>query len=219
MNSQGKLALAGGGGAQDSRLIDEVFAGWTGAEGKMLYLPLALKGMRPFAECLKWVQAVFQPFDLMRIEMWEDLTHHQADELFMFTSIYIGGGNTYSLLGQLRESGFDQHLVEYIHQGGVVYGGSAGAAILGRDIQTVEHIDHNQIGLTETRGLNLMDNHAVWVHYQPEDDDLIEAYLQKSGHTVLALSERAGVVLEKGEMRSVGFEPACLFDRRGKHPL
>ena len=216
---KGKIALAGGGNEKDSRLIDEVFASWIEPDRKILYLPLALRGARAYDECLKWIKATFLPLHITNIEMWTDLSEHQADELFEFAAVYIGGGNTYSLLAQFLESGFDHHLVEYCSHSGVIYGGSAGAALLGKDIRTVNHIDHNHIGLTETKGLNLANNQAVWVHYQPQDDELIYEYQGKYNQSVLALSERSGVVLDNSRMYSAGFDPAYRFDWQGKHRI
>jgi dipeptidase E len=215
----GKIALAGGGSEEDSRRIDKVFTSWIKPNGKILYLPLALRGIRRFDECLDWIKATFLPLNIINIEMWRDLSEHQGDELFEFAAIYIGGGNTYSLLAQLLESGFDRHLVKYASHGGVIYGGSAGAALLGKDIRTVSHIDHNNIGLTETKGLNLVKDYAVWVHYQSQDDELIYEYQGKYNQSVLSISERAGVILDHSELYSVGFESAYQFDRQGKHTI
>jgi len=48
-----RLMLAGGGDAQDSRPLDEVFAAWIGPRGRMLYLPVALEGSgRSYDACL-----------------------------------------------------------------------------------------------------------------------------------------------------------------------
>jgi dipeptidase E len=216
---QSKIVLAGGGSEKDSRLIDEAFASWITPNQKILYLPLALHGIRPYNECLKWISTTFSPLNITNIEMWTDLSEHQSNELFEFAAVYIGGGNTYLLLRQLLESGFHHHLIEYVSHGGIIYGGSAGAAILGKDIRTVEHIDHNNIGLVETKGLNLAENHAVWVHYQPQDDELIFEFQDKYNHPVLAISERAGIVVDNSEINAVGFDSAYQFDRQGKHRL
>jgi dipeptidase E len=215
----GKIALAGGGSEKDSRRIDEVFASWIAPNRKILYLPLALRGVRPLNECLKWFKSAFLPLNLTNIEMWTDLSEHPGDELFEFAAVYIGGGNTYSLLAQFLESGFDHCLVTYLSDGGVIYGGSAGAALLGKDIRTVIHLDHNNIGLTETRGLNLARSHAVWVHYQPQDDVLISEYQARYNQSVLGISERAGVVLDNSGMYSAGFDSAYRFDEQGKHEI
>lgn len=216
---QEKIALAGGGSAKDSRRIDEVFASWIAPNARILYLPIALRGIRPFDECLKWIRTTFLPLNITNVEMWTDLSEHQGNELFEFAAVYIGGGNTYSLLAQFLESGFDRHLAEFASHGGVIYGGSAGAALLGEDIRTVSHIDDNSIGLNETRGLNLVKGFAVWVHYQPQDDELIYEYQGKYNQSVLAISERSGVVFENSEMYSVGYESAFRFDRQGKQKM
>ena len=216
MQPQMKIALGGGGGASDSRLLDEIFAAWIGTQGKLLYLPCALRGIRPFESCLEWITTTFAPLNVTQITMWTDLSEHQARDLDQFDAVYIGGGNTFALLAELRKSGFENHLSEYVRRGKAIYGGSAGAAVLGRDIRTVNYLDRNEIGLVETKGLDLAGGYAIWVHYQPQDDNMIDAYVRQYEQPVLALSERSGIVIERENMRAVGFEPAYRFDRHGK---
>jgi dipeptidase E len=216
MQPRMKVALAGGGGAADSRLLDEVFATWLGPQGKLLYLPCALRGIRPFQSCLEWIAVTFASLNVTNITMWTDMSEHQASELDQFDAVYIGGGNTFALLAELRKSGFEDHLSKYACRGKAIYGGSAGAAVLGRDIRTVNYLDRNEVGLVETQGLDLAEGHAIWVHYQPQDDNLINAYVHQYQQPVLALSESSGIVIEQQHMRTVGFEPAYRFDGQGK---
>jgi dipeptidase E len=113
-------------------------------------------------------------------------------------------------------SGFDRHLKAYASAGGVLYGGSAGAVILGRDIRIVSQMDHNHIGLIEVNCLNLANEYAVYPHYEPRADPFIEEFTEKYQQPVLGISERSGVVLEGDQMYTMGFEPAYRFDQHGK---
>jgi dipeptidase E len=182
----------------------------------LLYLPCALRGIRSFKSCLEWITGTFASFNITNITMWTDLSEHQVSELDQFDAVYIGGGNTFALLAELRKSGFENYLIEYAYCGKAIYGGSAGAAVLGRDIRTVNYLDRNEVGLSETNGLDLAAGHAIWVHYQPQDDNLIDQYVRQYGQPVIALSERSGIVIEYEGMRSVGFEPTYRFDGQGK---
>ena len=216
MQPQMRVALGGGGGASDSRLLDEVFTAWIGPQSKLLYLPCALRGIRSFESCLEWITVTFASFNVTDITMWTDLSEHWGSELEQFDAVYIGGGNTFGLLAELRKSGFDRYLREFACRGKAIYGGSAGAAVLGRDIRTVNYLDQNEVGLVDMKGLDLAESHAIWVHYQPQDDHLIDAYMKQYHQPVIALSERSGVVLERGSLRSVGFERAYRFDEANK---
>jgi len=219
METHPKIALAGGGGAEDSRLLDEVFASWLGPRGRLLYWPIALGGLRPFQACFDWIRALFLPLNITDITMWTNLSEHRAGDLEAFDAVYIGGGNTYYLLSQLVESGFDRSLKAYLAEGRAIYGGSAGAAVLGKDIQTVCHLDSNDIRLGNTSGLNLADDHDIWVHYQANDDAMIEAYVREHQRPVLAISERAGIVIESAKIRAAGFESAYRFDGQTKQVI
>jgi dipeptidase E len=215
-----RVILAGGGDARDSRPLDALFAAWTGPRGRMLYLPVAMKGSRhSYESCLAWIRSVFTPLGVLNIEMWTDLGEHDVDELAAFASVYLGGGNTFGLLAQLKDSGFDAGLAQFARQGGAIYGGSAGAIVLGRDIMPCAHLDRNEVGLIETEGLDLVAGHDVWCHYQADDDAGIGEYIQKRGFPVLAISETAGIALQAGQFASAGYKPAYRFDENGKCEL
>ncbi|MBM7703632.1 peptidase E [Bacillus iocasae] len=48
--------------------------------------------------------------------MWTNLESKSLSDLSQFSSIYIGGGNTFHLLNILRKTGFDELLKAYINQ-------------------------------------------------------------------------------------------------------
>lgn len=211
-----RIIAAGGGGAEDSRLLDEKFAAWLGEQGRLLYLPIAMDGVRrAYHECLAWLESVFEPHGICNITMCTELDASLNRELASFHGIYIGGGNTFRLARLLRQTGFDQALVRFARMGGAIYGGSAGAILLGSDLATAAHLDANETGLTDFSGLDLLEGYAIWCHYQPQDDLLIEAYLSQRGRPLLALSESAGVCLEGGRLFSCGYEAVRVYRRGG----
>jgi dipeptidase E len=219
--TQRRLILAGGGRAEDSRLLDERFAEWIGPAGRMLYLPIAMNGQRPYtyAQCLDWVSSVYHPLGVTNIEMWTSLADKDHSELDSFDAVFIGGGNTFRLLYLVRQSGFDQALTHFVVQGGAIQGGSAGASLLGRDIMTCAHLDTNAIGIADTAGLDLVSGYAIWCHYRPEDDERIVAYIEQYGFPVLALSERSGLQVDGEHLSAIGFKPLVQFTPRGRHVI
>ncbi len=204
--------LAGGGDAPDSVPLDEIFAGWLGQRGRLLYLPLAAAPKTDgYAQHRAWIDAVFAPLGVSVIQMWTDLTAREPAELEDFGGVYIGGGNTFTLLHLLRASGFDRALKHFALNGGAVYGGSAGAILLGADIASCERDDPNTVGLTDTRGLDLLAGHDLWCHYRPDQQEQVQAYSHHSGRPLYALPERGGLCAQGGVIRSVGFEPCQTF--------
>ena len=215
-----RLMLAGGGDATDSLPLDETFAGWTRSAhggGRMLFLPVAMDGGEAAYETsLRWVESVFGPLGISDIEMWEDLGAPGRRPLSDFSSVYVSGGNTFRLLDLVRSSGFGPELVGFARRGGAVYGGSAGAILLGKDIGTCARMDPNDVGLEDTRGLDLVSGHDIWCHYEPADDALIREYVAERRTPVLALSERSGLRVEGERVVAWGREPAFKFSTQGK---
>lgn len=212
-----RIIAAGGGSAEDERPLLKLFADWTGSEGKVLFLPIAQAGMgRSLDGCLAWGKATLGTVGITDITLWTDLSSENHLSLTDFNSIFIGGGNTFFLLDQVRKSGFDAALTQFAAQGGVIYGGSAGAILLGQDILTCAHLDENRVGLDDSHGLNLISGFCVWCHYQPEDDKRIAEYIARNGWPVLALSERSGVSVNGVDLTAQGYEPTYVFTAEGK---
>jgi dipeptidase E len=189
-----------------------MFARHIPAHRPLLYLPIAMNPqVRPCEACLAWLRSVFVPLGVDNIAMWTDVAGKADVELASYAGVYIGGGNTFKLLHLLKSTGFAAPLGRFIERGGIVYGGSAGAIILGRDIMTAAHLDANDVGLQDTTGLDLLRGYAVWCHYRPSDDDSIAAYIAQSAFPFIALSERAGVWMGEDRVMALGYEPTVIF--------
>lgn len=207
-----RIIVAGGGNATDSLPLDELLARWTGKAGRLLYLPVALAGMgKSYADCLEWITSALNPRGIADITMWTDLSQFDYSDLNRFDAVYIGGGNTFTLLAQMRTTGFDKALTDFILRGGIVYGGSAGAIVLGHNILTCAHLDTNQTGLTEMGGLDVLNGTSIWCHYHPTDDASIIEFVQRYNCAVLAIPERAGASFEGDQVTAFGYEPIRLF--------
>ncbi len=69
--------------------------------------------------------------------------------------IYISGGNTFGTMKRIRESGFDKAIIDYVENGVLYIGGSAGAHIASADLSHVAKYDSDTFGLKDFSGLAL----------------------------------------------------------------
>ena len=202
-----RIALGGGGGSADERQVLEVFAGWIDGGG-VLYVPIAMEP--PFDHAYDWAIATLGSVGITNV-MLASSPELVLDGLPRCDGVFIGGGNTYSLMHALRAAGVDHALRRLGEEGLPIYGGSAGALILGRDIDTAKHFDSNDVGLARTTGLDLVRGYAVWCHYTPNMDPLIRDHVRGSAVPVLALPERGGAIRVSEEIRVVGPDRARIF--------
>ena len=73
--------------------------------------------------------------------------------------IFVGGGNTFFLMQELRRTGAADAIVDRVHDGVPYVGESAGAVIAARDIGYIAPMDRRDKapGLSDDRGLGLVD--------------------------------------------------------------
>ncbi|MCF7820223.1 MAG: Type 1 glutamine amidotransferase-like domain-containing protein [Candidatus Pacebacteria bacterium] len=211
------LYISGGGGAQDSLLLDKHFLNKIDKKKGVLYIPIAMEVDKiGFESCYDWIIETLSNISegFIDVTMWTDLYSKTWDDIKDFGAIYIGGGNTFKLLNYLLKTGFAQLLKKFITNGGVVYGGSAGAIIMGRSINTV--IEENDKNYTESRGLDLFFGHSIICHYNNEIDNKIINYIQTDNNKVIALPEKTGLHLVNSEILVIGYEPAYYFNLKGE---
>ena len=120
--------------------------------------------------------------------------------------VYVAGGNTFYLLKQLRETGFDKMLDTFVENGGLYAGASAGALIAGPDIGAVASIDEPEkvTGLKSTKGLGWTDVVPI-PHYDMKAltksiDEIKSTY--KDYETVLLTDDEA-LLVENGKWKLV----------------
>jgi dipeptidase E len=149
----------------------------------------------------------------IEFEVADDLLKYQSEDLRLFDAIYIGGGNTWSLMQEIKGSGFFNILIKYIEEGGQIYGGSAGAIILGKRIDT--HDDENKIELDDMFGLGLLNNYSVTCHFKDENGDRFRKWAMNNNFPIVCLPEETGLVIENGVALCVGTKPCTVYSADG----
>ncbi len=134
-----------------------------------------------------------------------------------YSFIFIGGGNTFRLLYEIRRVGMFEPILEYLKDGGVVFGGSAGAIIFGEDLESCRLDDENKVGLTETKGFDVLQGISFLCHFtnrSEEHDRRSEEYLLKiSGHRkIIALPEEVTLFLNEDRLEEIKDRPYYVFE-------
>jgi peptidase E len=87
-----------------------------------------------------------------------------------------------------------------------VYGGSAGAIVLGKDISTAfigNQTDENKVQLTDFTGLNVSNGYSIKAHYEKEED-VVKKFSIENNTPVLNIPEEGGVFIDGNKMTLVG---------------
>jgi dipeptidase E len=210
INENRRICLSGGGDEKQSFLLDKIFFSMIPQNGNFLYVPVALRGHKLYPTAHLWMKNITELHSRtdIQFETVDNLSKYQLDSLKEFNGIYIGGGNTWSLIQELKESGFSDILIQYIKDGGVVYGGSAGAIIMGKRIDT--HDDENKINLKDTSGFNLLNNFSIACHFTDEQNDRFKIWATNNNLPIICLPEEAGLKIENGIAICAGTKPCII---------
>lgn len=199
-----KIILGGGGNETSAFESHKLFCEQLHGTKKTLYIPIALLSEKYTAEsCLKWFTKAVEPFSISSIDILISSDKISQEQLNSYDGVYIGGGNTFKLLKEFKDSGFYKLLSEYIKGDGVVYGGSAGAIIFGKDISTAKFADSNEVGLKDIEGFNLFNDYSIWCHYSTNDLNNVNELLQQN-HKIIALEEDSAIFLNGDSLLEVG---------------
>lgn len=206
-----QIHLGGGGSEHDeAALWDEVFV-----PGRRVSLwPFATPTGAARDGSVGWFTRALRERGEFTLDVWgldgADGSE-RTEDLHLSQVVAIPGGNTFDLLHHLRQHDLLQALNEFLDGGGRVYGGSAGAVLLGADITIAEGEDPDDVGVTDTRGLDRVGGAVVRPHYTDALDADLQRWAREHDRVVLALPERSGVVIEGRTARNVGPEPVVVF--------
>lgn len=181
-----------------------------------LYIPLAMEKEK-YADCYEWIKDELKNIDIPYIEMVKSANELAAENLNEFGLIFIGGGNTFKLLSELKLSGAFEKIKEYLNGEGVVFGGSAGAIIFGKDLDACRLDDENEVNLNETNGFDILNGTSILCHYTnrtaQKDEKSKQYLLEVSKHRkVVALPEEVTLFVNGEDIEVIGSRPYYFFE-------
>lgn len=200
-----QLILNGGGAGNQASKSYEKYSEIIDKNKPVLYIPLAWKN-EDYDGCLEWLKNELKPYEIKKFDMITNVSQFDNIKIDDYSSIFIGGGNTYKLLMCLKESRGYEIIDDYIkNKNGIIFGGSAGAIIFGKDISTCNICsnDENKWPNLNTKGFNVVDGKSLACHYATNGkkeihDSNIELY-QSKGYDILTLTEEQSVYINNGD--------------------
>lgn len=214
-----KLFLNGGGCGKQTILTYKEINKIIDHSKPVLYVPLAMDETdHPYDSCYEWIKEEISSIDVPNIEMVRTFEEFANKDFNKYSLIYIGGGNTYKLLNGIKTTDTYDKLKEYIKNDGMVYGSSAGAVIFGKDINIIEVMDNNDVGIKDTSGFDYLNGISLFVHYtnkrskytEEENKNLTTKYTDfivnytKKNEKVIAFPEEDTIFFDGNNIRVIG---------------
>ncbi len=211
-----KLILNGGGVGDAIKSARALLNSLIDHNKKILYIPFAWPDPT-YNGCLEFMTKELSDVEKIGIDMVKSTEELLSKNLNDYSCIYIGGGNTYKLLNDLKISGaFDKIRHYLINDNGIVYGGSAGAIIFGKDLDSCNTDDENEVGLIDNNGFNMINGYSLLCHYtsrEPERTELSRKYLIELSKSkpIFAIPEEDTIYVNNNKIEFIGNRPYYEF--------
>ncbi|MGM9878623.1 MAG: Type 1 glutamine amidotransferase-like domain-containing protein [Bacilli bacterium] len=205
-----KLYLSGGGAGRQNLFAYNSFFNSIDKDKPILYIPLAMDKEK-YEECYNWFKREIAYFGTNNFKMIRSSLELSKLNLSNYSSIFIGGGNTYKLLKELKNNSNIEKIKKYLLNDGIIYGGSAGAIIFGKDIDSCNLTDDKLE--VNTKGLNLINDYSLLCHYNKksftQNKDFLKEYSNKN--KLLFLPEEDVLLITDKKIKFIGEKKYCLF--------
>lgn len=181
-----------------------------------LYIPLAMEADR-YDSCYEWIQGELKDVDIPAIHMVRSVKELGKKNFADYSFLFIGGGNTFKLLRDIKVSGAFEKIRTYLEEGGVAFGGSAGAIIFGKDLEACVLDDPNDVNLTDIDGYDVLDGISVLCHFGNRTEEKDEASRQflldlSLRRKSVALPEEVTLFVNDDKVEVIGNRPFYLFE-------
>lgn len=149
---------------------------------KVLFIPTASRGEDEMSYVYESEKELIDLGILKENIIWaKDLSEANTNDMDV---MYVCGGNTFYLLSEIRKTGFDKKIIDFVNSGKVYIGVSAGSIIMCPDISISAPFDPNDVGLQDTTGLKMI-NKVITPHYQRKEKEVIDEIEKKLNWDVI----------------------------------
>ena len=208
-----KLYLSGGGSGKQNHFAYVNFFRIIDKSKPILYIPLAMESTM-YKSCYNWFKNEIKSYNFDKFEMVKSSLELSKLDLNNYSALFIGGGNTYRLLSELNKNDNIFKIKKYLLNGGIVYGGSAGAIIFGKDIDGCKLMDEKND--VNTAGLNFINNYSLLCHFNNNNLKLNKNYLTtySKKNKLLFLPEEDVLVISDNSIKIIGNHKYAIFDNQ-----
>jgi len=212
-----KLYLCGGGSGNQILKALSKFSKKIDKTKPILYVPLAMEESK-YNSCYEWFKEEIKNMNLTDFEMVKSSLELSKKDFTNYSAIFIGGGNTYKLLNEIKQNSNYEKIYDYLNNGGTIFGGSAGAIIFGNDINCCLLDDKNNIGLKNTEGFNFLNNYSILCHLKNKNFKKNRKYLEEYSkkYKLLYLPEEDVILIENKKVSILGNKKYIVF-KNGKY--
>ena len=143
--------------------------------------------------------------DLLYFDFNAEYDATRIDQLLACDAIHLSGGNTFAFLAWLQQRNLIPLLQEFVSQGKVLIGVSAGSILMSKTINIAGFADQNVIGLTDFRALGLVDWEFMphWLDDAPYLEGLLN-YAKTSGTVIYGCRDGDGIIVENDQITCLG---------------
>lgn len=212
-----KLFLCGGGSGKQIKYALNKFASSIDKTKPILYIPLAMDN-EEYASCREWFTSEIAEIGLKNFDMVCSSTELSKKKLSDFSALFIGGGNTFKLLKELKDNDNFNKINEYLKNDGIIFGASAGAIIFGKNINSCLLDDENEIGLKDCDGFNYLNNYSILCHLNNQNLKINNMYLKEFSkiNKTIYLPEEDTIIISNKGINFIGEKKYIIFDSNGQ---
>lgn len=212
-----KLFLCGGGSGPKLKQTMELFANSIDKNKPILYIPLAMEKNK-YHDCYNWFKEEINDVNITNFEMVTSSKELSQKDLNNYSALFIGGGNTYKLLYELKQNNNYQKIEKFLANNGIAFGGSAGAIIFGKDINSCLNDDENYVNLKETNGFNMVSGFSILCHLKEKGMKKNLKYLQEFSkrNKTIYIPEEAVIYIDNFEQKILTPTEYLIFEN-GEH--
>lgn len=209
-----KLFLCGGGSGKQILLALNKFSKQLDKNKPILYIPLAMDEKK-YKDCYTWFKEEIKYMKINNFKMVKSSLELSKINFDEYSALFIGGGNTYKLLNDIKSNGNYEKILKYLNNGGIIFGGSAGAIIFGKDIDGCMTEDSNIVNLNDTEGFNILKDYSFLCHLNNKHFKKNKDYLfhYTKDKKLIYLPENDVIYINDDRISLIGNHKYIVFDK------
>ena len=181
---------------------------------KVLYVPLAMN-FEDYGKAYKWFSKEILYFGLSEFEMVNSSKELSDKNFSDYSFIFIGGGNTYKLLNEIYTNDNLEKILNYLNNNGIIFAGSAGASIFGKDIDCCKIMDEKKTNYINNKGLNICNGYSILCHFNKKIFANNKAFLEEYSkqNNIIFLPENDTLYISNNDIGIIGEEDYLIIKK------